>query len=375
LSDPRARILVVDDEAPVRELLHSQLSFLDYDCTIAASADEALRLVAAAPPALVLSDVEMPGGSGLDLLRRLKERAKLLPVVMVSGVQDLDVVRQSIQEGAYDYLVKPFQLEDLANTVRRAIEHARLVRQNQEYGLNLERMVREQTEEIAQTRDIALLTLAKLAESRDNETGLHLERMAAYSRLLAEALRAGPYAPQVAGDFIEHLFKSSPLHDIGKVGIPDSILLKPGPLTAEEFAVMRTHAANGGDTLRAVLRHYSQRTFLDMAMEICYHHHERWDGKGYPHGLAGDAIPLPARIVAVADAYDAITSDRPYKRAFDHAEAVRRITVDRDRHFDSVLVDAFLACAAEFPRIQARFKDPRAAGEPAASAAASPVVR
>ena len=367
----RARILVVDDEAPVRDLLHSQLAFLGYDCALAADAATALRLAVADPPAVVLSDIEMPGTSGLELLRSLKELDENVPVVMVSGVQDLEVVRRSIQKGAYDYLVKPFQLDDLANTVNRAMEHGRLVRQNEQYRSNLERMVDEQTEEIGQTRDIALLTLAKLAESRDNETGLHLERMAAYSHCLAETLLEGPYREQLEGNFIEDLFKSSPLHDIGKVGIPDSILLKPGPLTPAEATVMRTHAAIGGDTLRSVLRHYTARTFLNMAMDICYHHHERWDGSGYPHRLAAATIPLSARIVAIADAYDAITSDRPYKRAFEHAEAVRRITIDRGKHFDPLLVDAFLAREPEIAAIQARLKDRQPTGEPTAAAPAA----
>ena len=211
----------------------------------------------------------------------------------------------------------------------------------------------ERTEEIQQTRDIALITLARLAESRDTETGQHLERIAEYSRVLGEALRSSPHGNRIDEQFIEHLFKSSPLHDIGKVGIPDAILRKPGRLSEAEYAIMRTHTTIGGDTLRSVMDQFESHAFLGMAMEIIYAHHEKWDGSGYPKGLAGEMIPLSARIVALADAYDAITSKRSYKEGYAHEEAVRRIGKDRGTHFDPLVVDAFLACQAELLRIDA----------------------
>lgn len=355
----RERIVIVDDEPGVRRLLRTYLSCLPYELLEARDAAEAMALCAEVPrPGLVLSDIEMPGLSGVELLKRLKDLDPNIQVIMVTGLQALEVVRHCLREGAYDYLVKPFDADDLLNTVERALERGRLIRQNEEYQLNLERMVLEQTVEIRQTRDIALLTLAKLAESRDHATGQHLDRMAAFSRRLAEELAAGIYADRVGSGFVEHLYKSSPLHDIGKVGIPDAILLKPGPLTEEERVVMRRHPEIGGDTLRSVVEQFRGNTFLTMGMEIAYSHHERWDGRGYPFGLAGDSIPLPARIVAVADAYDAITSRRPYKGACDHGEAVRRIAADRGAHFDPVLVDAFLACHQDFEMIRGRFAGP-----------------
>ena len=351
-------IFIVDDESAVRELMNSQLSFLGFNTRHTGNPEQALTIASSdTPPSLVLLDIEMPGFSGLDILRRIKEIDEDIQVVMVSGLHDLGTVRECLRAGAYDYLAKPFELEDLQNTVARALERRRLIRQNREYKENLERMVAEQTEEISNTRDIALLTLAKLAESRDSETGMHLDRMPEYSRLLAEALRQGPYADVVDDEFIAWVYKSSPLHDIGKVGIPDAILLKAGPLTQEEVRIMRTHTTIGGDTLRSVLDKFSGPTFLLMAMRICYSHHERWDGGGYPEGLAGEDIPLPARIVALADAYDAITSVRPYKPAFDHEEAKRRILVDKGKHFDPVLVDAFTRCEEQFAIVQKRFED------------------
>jgi putative two-component system response regulator len=263
-----------------------------------------------------------------------------------------------VRAGAYDYIVKPFDADDLLSTVERALERSRLIRQNEEYRRHLERMVKEQTVEIRQTRDIALLTLARLAESRDSATGQHLERMAEYSRRLAEEAVREPALGRVTEEIVEQIYKSSPLHDIGKVGIPDSILRKPGPLSSDEMAVMRTHPQIGGDTLKGVIERYEGHSFLKLGMEIAYNHHERWDGSGYPRGLAGTQIPLAARIVALADAYDTITSRRPYKPASDHEEAVRRIVRDRGAHFDPVLVDVFLRCHGDFAQIRGRLTDP-----------------
>ena len=348
-------VLVVDDEPAVRHLLASQLDYLGYSHRAARGSEQALTTLREHPHAvLVLSDVQMPGVGGVELLAELQRLDQSIQVVMISGHQDLDTVRDCLRRGAYDYLIKPYELHDLSNTLERAIEHSRLQRQNEEYRRNLERMILERTTEVRETRDIALLTLAKLAESRDSDTGNHLERMAAYSRRLAEELRRGGHAPTVDEAFIDHLFKSSPLHDIGKVGINDAILRKPGPLTARETAVMRTHTTIGGDTLRHVIERHQGHSFLLMGMEIAYNHHERWDGGGYPAGLAGRRIPLAARIVAVADAYDAITSARPYKPAFDHEEAQRRIRADRGSHFDPELVAAFENCQDEFASIHRR---------------------
>jgi putative two-component system response regulator len=353
-------ILIVDDEPGVRELLRSQLTYLGHRAVTAGEGTEALALVHALLPGLelVLLDIDLPGSSGLELLAKLKAVDENLQVIMVSGYHDLEMVRRSLRAGAYDYLVKPFELEDLASTVDRAIERHRLIRQNLDYQRNLEHMVLEQTEAIRQTRDIALLTLARLAESRDNETGQHLERIAAFSQRLAEALGDGPYRRDTNARFISNLERSAPLHDIGKVGVPDAILLKRGPLTPDEWTLMRAHTTIGGNTLRGVIEQYSGHTFLVMAMEIAYSHHERWDGGGYPAGLSGESIPLAARIVTLADAYDAITSTRPYKVAHDHDEAVSRIVVDRGLHFDPLIVDAFLTCADDFAAISRQLRDP-----------------
>ena len=348
-----AYILVVDDEEQIRNLITRYLVERGHRCRSTSSAEDALTLAAEHPaPALVLTDIRMPGVGGVELLHRLKKMDPNVQVVMVSSHQDLDTVRRCLREGAYDYLLKPFDWEIFSNTVSRALERHFLLRENDRYRLNLEQLVLEQTDEIRETRDIALMTLAKLAESRDSTTGLHLERIAAYSRRLAEELRAGAYAGRLSRAYIEQLAKSSPLHDIGKVGIPDSILCKPGPLSGDEFQLMKTHSTIGGDTLSSILDQFETHGFLTMAMEIAYSHHERWDGCGYPQGLEGEAIPLAARIVALVDSYDTLTSDRPYKRAVPHAEAVQRLAADRGKHFEPTIVDAFLACHADFEEIR-----------------------
>jgi putative two-component system response regulator len=202
------------------------------------------------------------------------------------------------------------------------------------------------------TRDVAVLTLAKLAESRDPETGLHLERMRSYTQILAEYLsRHGPYANQIDGRFLEDIFRAAPMHDIGKVGIPDEILLKPGPLTREEFEIMKHHTVIGAESLRQVAEQSEYANFLHMAAEIARWHHERWDGRGYPDGLRGRETPLSARIVAMADVFDAMTSVRVYKDAIAPDRARRMIEEEEKGHFDPVVVDAFRECYLDFLEI------------------------
>jgi len=352
------RILIVDDESAVRELLVSQVSHMGYLCSGASDADSALELAAKMPrPSLVLSDIEMPGTSGVDLLKGLLELDETIQVVMVTAHGELDTVRKCLRLGAYDYLLKPYALTELKQTIERALERRQLKLQVEAYQMELERKVEEKTREVLETRDIAMLAVAKLAECRDDTTGFHLDRIQWFSRLLGEALTEGPYADRVSPEFVDHLFKSSPLHDIGKVAIPDSILMKPGPLDPEEWEVMKNHTTHGGDTLREVIELHRSPSgqgarFLRMAMVIAYDHHEKWDGSGYPAGKSGEEIPLEARIVALADAYDAITSERPYKEAFSHPEAVRRILRDRGTHFDPLVTDAFVRCAPKFELIR-----------------------
>lgn len=350
-------VLVVDDEPSVRRLVVSQVSRVGFDVEPAASAQEALEIVGAEAGrlALVLTDVDMPGTSGVELLSAIKTMDDSIQVVMITGMQDLATVRECLRKGAYDYLVKPFHIEELRNTVDRAVERFRLLRETREHQSRLEQMVQVRTRELRETRDIALLAMGKLAESRDQEIGRHLERIGAFSGLLSRALASD--RPEIDELFLEQIVVSSALHDIGKVAVPDAILRKPGSLDDEQFTVMRTHTSIGGDTLRQIIERYEGHDYLTMAMDIAYSHHEKWDGTGYPDGLRGEEIPLAARIVAACDAYDAITSVRTYKTAFSHEEALRRIAVDRGTHFDPVVADALERCADEFSTVGRQLRD------------------
>lgn len=357
-AQPAPRVLVVDDEAPIRALLVSSLEAEGYEVREATDAEEAQGLIRGGfLPEVALLDINLPGISGVELLSWIRRADEHVQVIMSTGIQDLETVRFCLREGAYDYLLKPFDFAELDKAVRQARERGRQVRRFRGQREALETTVTEQSRELASTRDMALLAMARLAESRDRNTGAHLERMAEYARILARTLQSGPYAGRIGDEFVERLFKSAPLHDIGKVGIPDAILLKEGPLNPEEVRVIRRHATIGGDTLRDLAAGSAGATFLDMAIDIAYQHHEKWDGGGYPKGLAGEEVSLAARIVALADAYDAITSARPYKPAFEHKEAVRRIVLDRGTHFDPVVTDAFLACHRELDRIRQQVRD------------------
>jgi putative two-component system response regulator len=351
-------VLVVDDEPSVRRLVVSQVSRIGFVAEPAANADEALQWVRAEGTqlALVLTDVDMPGTSGVELLGAIKRIDDSIQVVMITGMQDLATVRECLRKGAYDYLIKPFHIEELRNTVDRAVERFRLLRETREHQTRLEQMVQVRTRELRETRDIALLAMGKLAESRDQEIGRHLERIGAFAGLLSRTLaRAG--RAEIDELFIEQIVVSSALHDIGKVAVPDAILLKPGGLSDEEFRIMRTHTTIGGDTLRQIIERYEGHDYLTMAMDIAYSHHEKWDGTGYPEGLRGDEIPLAARIVAACDAYDAITSVRSYKQALSHEEALRRIAMDRGHHFDPVVADALESCAEDFRTVGRQLRD------------------
>ena len=350
------RILIVDDCDINVEVLEEILCG-HYDLDAAYSGREALDLFERRPTDLVLLDIMMPGIDGYEICRRIKAgpRGALTPVILVSGKASTAERLAGYRAGADDFLVKPFDHDELLakvavhlklreTTAALSAANARIQRFNSE----LEALVQERAAEVVATRDVAVFALAKLADSRDTETGEHLERIRAYCQILAERLQChGPYGEQIDQRFLEDLYRSSPLHDIGKVGIPDAILLKPGPLTEEEFAVMKRHSEIGAQALSESARQGPCGGFLAMAVEIARHHHERFDGRGYPDGLAGTAIPLASRIVALADVFDALTSQRVYKDALDPHEAKAMIEAEAGFQFDPVLVDAFRACFAE----------------------------
>jgi len=326
------KILIVDDDHISRELLRNVLEESGYSVVMAQNGHEAMDILERQRIRLVITDWEMPEMSGVELCRQIRRRSHhgyIYTMLLTSRGESREIV-EGMSAGADDFIVKPFNGPELLVRVRAG-----------ERILALE------------TRELLIFSLAKLAESRDPETGRHLERVQNYSRLLAQQLAGMPkFAGIVDDEFVQLVYQTSPLHDIGKVGIPDSILLKPGRFSDDEFELMKAHTTIGAETLDKALAQNPQARFLQVARDIAAAHHERYDGRGYPLGLSGEEIPLSARIVAVADVYDALTSRRVYKDAFSHHVARNIILKDSGTHFDPDVVDAFLAVEAEFVSIR-----------------------
>lgn len=353
------RVLVVDDLEQNIDILTQFLKPMHFEIRGVRSGEEALAAVEQDPPDVILLDLAMPGMNGFQVCRHLKqsEHTRHIPVIIITGISDKQANVEAVEAGADDFLIKPFDRVLLEARIRSSIKAKVLQDRLLAYQHELEDRVAERTQQLELTQHITVFSLAKLSESRDTETGDHLERMRSYTRELALELSTWPkYAATIHTEFVEELYHSSPLHDIGKVGIPDRILLKPGKLSGEEFEIMKTHTLIGGDTLRAADMEAGQDSFLAMGRDIAYYHHEKYDGSGYPYGTAGSDIPLPARIVALADVYDALSSKRPYKEPFDH-ETSRKIILDgRGTHFDPDVVDAFLARESRFVDIRQYFQ-------------------
>ena len=338
-----ARILIVDDEAPIRKLLVRFLSRKGHECDTANTADEAWTLLTKQPYDLVLSDVNMPGTSGLDLAPRIAEDYPDTPVVMVTGVDDAEVAERAVEAGAYGYITKPFVPNEILIGVMNALRRRDLEIENRRHRENLMGLVAERTRELREahervrfSQEETIRRLSIASEYRDEETGEHIQRMSRYCALLAHL--AGMDA-----DYVELVRVASPLHDVGKIAIPDSILRKPGKHTPEETARMRQHAEAGYRILAG-----SGIPLLDMAADIAWTHHERWDGGGYPRGLKGDEIPLEGRLTAISDVFDALTTQRVYKPAFTVEHSLQLMREGQGTHFDPDLLDVFLTHIDEF---------------------------
>jgi len=333
---PSERILVVDDEEAIRDVISSHLSSASFQTHQASSGVEALGLLDSGEEFdLILSDLLMPGMGGLDLLERAKERYPDIPVVMVTAVNDIQAALEALHNGAYDYLLKPFEREQLLAPVRRALENRRLKRENDNYRTNLEALVAARTQqlraantELERSYDITLAALGDALDMKDAETEGHSKRVTAFT--IAIARKMGRPKEEISV-----IARSAFLHDIGKMAIPDKILNKPGKLSPEEVEIMKEHSYSGYKIL-------SKIPFLTEAAEIVYAHQERYDGTGYPRGLKGDEIPLGARIFAIADTLDAMTSDRPYRAAQTIEAARKEIASWSGRQFDPKIVDVFL---------------------------------
>ena len=330
-----ARILVVDDESHVRSMMGATLERQGYEVHLAASGHEAMSILESRTFDLVLTDIVMQDGNGIALLERIRGREPFLPVVMVTAIHDISVAIDSMRRGAYDYLLKPFEREHLVGTVLRALDHRQAMEDSQNYKQNLEQVVHARTEmlrqamlELEHSYDVTLEALGDALDLKDSETEGHSKRVTAYTIALARAMG-------VKATEIKVIARGAFLHDIGKMAIPDQILRKPGPLNREEQAIMREHCSRGYHILRKI-------PFLSEASEIVYSHQEHFDGSGYPKKLRGTEIPIGARIFAVADALDAITSDRPYRKARSFDTAREEILRCSGTQFDPAVVEVFL---------------------------------
>ncbi len=358
----RQSILIVDDEVFNIKVVKYALSSLDVEILEAGGGNDALNILSRRSVDLVLLDLMMPDMNGFEVLQELKERGTLhtTSVIILTAIQESKEKVQALELGAIDYTTKPFVRAELMARIKIHLSLRRYQRSLNQHAQTLEGLVKERTKELLETQDVVAFSLARLAESRDPETGDHLERMSRYSGILAEALVGNSSLDQpVDKEYAATLEKVAVLHDIGKVGIPDHILLKPGRLTKEEFEYMKRHAVYGGDTLRDANKRLQKPVpYLSIAAEVAYFHHEKWNGKGYPEGRRGTEIPLSARIVALADVYDALRSKRIYKPAFSHEKTRSIIIEERGEHFQPEVVDAFLACEEQFVAIAEQFKPP-----------------
>jgi len=338
------RIMVVDDNPANLKLLEDMLRKYGYDVRSFPRGRLALEAAGLEPPDLILLDINMPEMSGYEVCERLKASKRLsgIPVIFLSALKDTEDKVKGFRSGGVDYISKPFQFEEVQARVSAHVGLRLLQQRFETDNYHLQELVQVQVKQIADAHMATIFAIARLAEARDRETGRHLERIQILCRLLAAGLSEHPrYKTTVNSAWIRNIFHASPLHDIGKVAIPDRILLKPGPLTFEERAIMETHAALGAQTLSAVRERYPDNEFIEMGIEVTRWHHERWDGGGYPDGLAGEEIPLSARILAVADCYDGIRSRRRYKAAIPHEETCEMILRESGDHFDPVVTAVF----------------------------------
>ena len=357
----RKTVLLVDDSPDNLVLMNDLLKDL-YKVKVANSGEKALRIATTGqPPDVVLLDVMMPEMDGYEVCRRLKANpaTRDIPIIFLTAKSEVEDEQLGLDLGAVDYITKPISPAITLARVRNHLmlkEHADFLRDQNEF---LEQEVRERTREVVAIQDVTILAMASMAETRDSETGNHIRRTQFYVKALAERLKGHPRFSAVLTDsYINLLFKSAPLHDIGKVGIPDRILLKPGRFEPHEFEIMKTHTTLG----RAAIEHAERSlgtpmAFLSIAKEIAHSHQEKWDGSGYPEGLAGEAIPVSARLMAVADVYDALISRRVYKDGMPHEQAVQILAEGKGKHFDPDIVDAFIGLQEEFRAIAARFHD------------------
>jgi putative two-component system response regulator len=345
IEEQTAKILIVDDEPDIGRIISSWLSMAGYGCVTATTGEQALELLQSQSFQLVVSDIMMPGMSGIDLLTFIKDLFPEVAVILVTGVDDRKTAIMTLELGAYGYVIKPFDRNEILINVANALERRRLTLMSREYEQSLESEVREKTREIREREEEIVLRLISASGFRDDETGAHIRRIGLYASVIAKDIGWNQ-------DSVSDIRLAAAMHDVGKIGIPDSILLKPGKLTSEEFEVMKKHTTIGAQLLGS-----SNIPLLHMAKEIALSHHEKWDGSGYPDGLVGEAIPDSGRIVALADVYDALVMDRVYRPAFPEPEALAMMTSNKGTYFDPRMFDRFMDLLPEIRRIRLEVQD------------------
>lgn len=358
----QATILVIDDSPDVIAFINEILRN-HFQIKAAPNSQIALKIASNKQLSidLILLDVVMGDMSGYELFKQLQEMPHLqeVPIIFLTALSDNTSETTGLRMGAVDYIRKPINGEILLKRIHNQVELKRARCLLQQQNDQLENEINQRTRENEQIQDITIMTLASLAETRDNETGNHILRTKNYVRILAEALKdRSRFRHYLTPKTIQLLYKSAPLHDIGKVGIPDSILLKPGKLTPQEFEIMKTHAVLGREAISKAEAALGFRAeFLNIAKEIAGSHHEKWDGSGYPQGLSGDAIPISARLMAIADVYDALISRRCYKEPIPHKDVLPILQDGASNHFDPEIVEVFIACANQIDEIAKAFSD------------------
>jgi putative two-component system response regulator len=344
------KILIVDDTKANIDILADALKPL-YKINVALNGEAAIDLAERVRPDLVLLDIMMPGMDGYTVCRSLKntESTQDIPIIFLTALDQVDAKSRGFELGAVDYVTKPFEPVEVKARVRTHLMLKTAMESLQQQNEILEEKVSERTRELLVTRDVTIQSLSSLAETRDNETGGHIRRTQRYVELLADRLASHPdFSETLTGSTRDLFAKSAPLHDIGKVGVPDRILLKAGKLTDEEFEIMKLHTVYGEQALLRAEKDLGTNSFLTHARNFAACHHERWDGKGYPQGRKENAIPVEGRLMAVADVYDALISRRIYKPIMPHSKAVGVIAEGKETQFDPRIVEAFLSLQEEF---------------------------
>ncbi|MDR2170437.1 MAG: response regulator [Planctomycetaceae bacterium] len=346
ISPISATVVVVDDNPGILTFVNQTLQGWCKP-VLFVSGEDALEYCQDHVPDLIILDIEMPGMSGYEVLARIKEDSRLssVPVIFFTALADEENELAALSHGAIDYISKPVVPNILKHRIRTQLELY-------QYRYNLEQMVQLKTEQVVRLQQTIIHTLTELAESRDVDTGWHIKRTSLYAEVLARKHAELPHMKErLTEEIITQIVYAAPLHDVGKMAIPDAILSKPGKLTPEEFEIMKTHVVLGAETIKKATEELGFPSFLDMGLELCLTHHEKWNGTGYPYKIAGENIALSGRILAIADVYDALTSVRPYKEPFTHEKSVQIIEEGRGTHFDPELVDSFLIIHQDFAKI------------------------